>query len=130
MRQAGGEAGPDRVDPYPHDGCSAGGCADGSRDWIGTNNDHVRVAAGDLASEIRVTLGAPLAGIPLDDQVSSLNIAEPTQLFEKRLVEAAKQRVATGFADAGNGTRGDDDRDPVLLRYLLRPQRLRGGSEQ
>jgi hypothetical protein len=42
-----------------------------------------------LASEIGKAAWPPLSGIPLDDQVSSLDIAQPTQLFEKRLVKAA-----------------------------------------
>jgi hypothetical protein len=40
-------------------------------------------------SEISIALGPPLAGIPLDHKVLSLDIAQSAQLFEERLVEAA-----------------------------------------
>jgi hypothetical protein len=89
MRQARHDSGLDRADPYPLDGYCAGGCAGGQRNRVANGNDHLRVAAGDLASEIGKALGPTLAGIPLYDQVLSLDIAQPAQLFEKRLVEPA-----------------------------------------
>jgi hypothetical protein len=48
----------------------------------------------------------------------SLDIAQPAQLSEKTLVEAEPYEVATGFADDGDGTCGDDDRNPALLPPL------------
>src|SRR5262249_49909988 len=53
---------PDWFDPYPHDRYFAGGPADRQRNGIGDRNDHVGVAANDLASEIGKPLGMPLAG--------------------------------------------------------------------
>jgi hypothetical protein len=51
-------------------------------------DDRLRVMADDLASEIGIGLTTSLAGIPLDGEVLSLDIPQPAQLFEKRLVEA------------------------------------------
>ena len=58
-----------------------------------------QVRAAQFAGEIGKAVGPSLAGIPLDDQVSSLDITQTAQLLEKRLIEATKQRVAAGFAD-------------------------------
>ena len=81
--------------------------------------------AEDLANEISKALGPPLAGIPLDGEVLSLDIAQPAQLLPKRLPIPAFRVV-----DAGDGTCGDDDRNPVLLRPLLRLHRLGCSREQ
>jgi hypothetical protein len=86
-----------------------------STTWLEMATINIRIAAGDLASDIGKAVGPSLAGIPLDDQVPSLDIAQPTQLLEKRLIEATKQRVAAGFADDSDRTRRDDNRNPVLL---------------
>ena len=129
-RQAGNEPNPDCINPDPNDRYCAGGRADRQRDGIGLGNDYVRAATDDLASEIGKALGPPLAGIPLDCKILSLDIAQPAQLSEKTLVEAEPYEVATGFADDGDGTCGDDDRNPALLPPLLRLDRSDCGREQ
>jgi len=95
--------------------------ADRQRDGVGRGNDHVGVAADDLASDFGKGLGPSLSGIPIDCEVLSLDIAQSPQLFEKRLVEAATYGFATRLADASDGASGDDNRNAVLLRPLLRP---------
>ena len=82
MRQARRESEPDRFNPYPDDRYRGGGRADRQRDRVGDRNDHVRVMTDNLTSEIVIAFGPPLAGIALDDQVSSLDIAQAAQLFE------------------------------------------------
>ena len=83
-------------------------------------DDRFRIFADDLASEIGIGLAPSLAGIPLDGEVLPLDIAQPAKFFEKRLVFPVPYGVTTGVADGSDGTCGDDDRDPMLLRRLLR----------
>ena len=59
------------------------GRADRLRDGVGVGNDYARVPADDLASESGIALGQPLAGIPLDGEVLSFDIAQSAQLLEK-----------------------------------------------
>jgi hypothetical protein len=95
----------------------------------GGGNDHVAVAADDLACEIGIGLRAALAGIAVDCQVLTLDVAQPLQLPEKCLEEAATEGFTARLADASGGAAGSHDRDPVLLDRLLSPQRwLRGAS--
>jgi hypothetical protein len=86
------------------------------RDGVGRGNDYVRVTADGLASEIGIALGPTPAGIPLDDQVLSLDMAKSAQLLEKRLPCANSLIV-----NAGDGSCRDDDRKSMLLRPFLRP---------
>ena len=66
MRKAGRKPGPDRITPNPnHRYCTCGG-ANRLRDRVGRGDDQVRVPADDLANEITIALGPPLAGIALD----------------------------------------------------------------
>jgi hypothetical protein len=97
----------------------------GLRDGIGHCNDHLRIPAHDLASEVTIARVPPLGGIPLDDEVLSLHIRGPAQLLEKS-PPTANSRVA----DIGDGTRGDDDRNPVLLCPFLRPPHACAACEQ
>src|ERR1700737_2405963 len=113
------------MSPGGDDRYCAGGCADGQRDGRADGNDHVRVPADHLASQIGKVLGQPLAGIPLDGEVLFLDIAQPAQLPEKRL-----PGTSSGVADACDGTCRNDDRNPVLLRAFLRPHRSWGAREQ
>src|ERR1700730_16210501 len=53
------------------------------------------VAVDNLASEIRVALGPPPAGIRLDREVLSLDTAQPAQLLEKRVKRATARIVST-----------------------------------
>jgi hypothetical protein len=69
----------------------------------------------------RIALGPSLAGIPLDGEVLSLDIARPAQLLEERSPEA----ISSGAHESG-GSCGGDDRHPVLLRPLLRPHHPAG----
>src|SRR6516225_8464388 len=92
----------------------------------GTNSDdHVRVPADHLTGEVGKALRLPLARIALDGEVLPLDIAQPPQLCKELLPGAGSV-----LADAGDRTRGDNDRDPALPRQLLRPCRSSGGSEQ
>src|SRR5271166_4309168 len=50
----------------------------------------------------------------------------PAQLVENPLIKS----TSPTSADTRDWTRGDDDRNPVLLRRLLRPHFWRCGSEQ
>jgi hypothetical protein len=111
--------------PPPNDRDCAGCCADRPCDGIRNCDDHVRVAADHLASEIGIALGPALGGIPLHGEVLSLDITQPAQLLENRLVETKSPLV-----DAIDGNCGFDDRNPVLLRSLLRPHRLPRAREQ
>ena len=79
----------------------------------------------DLAREIGIALGPPLAGIPLDREVLSLDIPQPAQLLPKCLPS-----VTCRVVNAGGGTRSDDDRNPVLFGPLLRPHSTYRGCEQ
>ena len=74
--------------PGFHDRYRATDRADCPRSGVGTGDDHVRVPPDDIASEIGIALGPPSAGIPLDCENFVLDIAQPTQLFEKWLVRA------------------------------------------
>jgi len=60
-----------------------------------------------------------------DGEVLSLDIAQAAQFGEERLPDANSP-----VTDAGNGTCSDDDRNPVLLRRLLRPRCSNCGREQ
>src|ERR1700722_11246303 len=62
------------MSPGGDDRYGAGGCADGHRDERANRDDQIRVPADHLASEIGKPPGPPLAGIPLDDEVLSLDI--------------------------------------------------------
>jgi hypothetical protein len=88
---------------------------------VGSGYDHIGVAVDNLAGEIGIACGPALAGIPLDGEVLSLDMAQPAQLFEKL--------PPNGIADVGDVTCGNDDRNPVLLRRSLRPRRSRHGGE-
>ena len=105
-----------RISPRADDRYRAGCCADRVHNGRADRNDHIGVPADDLASEIGITLGAALTGIALDGEILSLDVAEPTQLFENRLIKP----TAPGVAYASDGTRRNDDGDPVLLIRLLR----------
>ena len=124
-RQARRESLPYRLDPCPNDRYCARGGADRQCDGVGEDDDHIRIAAGDLVSEIGIALGPPLAGISLDGEVLSLNIPQPPQLPEHRLPEGMSR-----FADESDRTCRDDNRNPVLLRPLLRARRSSSGREQ
>ena len=124
MRQARRESGPDRIGPYQNYRYSAGRRAGRLRDTVAGSNDHVRVAADDLASEIGIALGPSPAGISVDCEVLSLDIAQSAQLLEKRPKDRDSRVV-----DASDGT-CCNDRNPVRLRPLLRPHRSRGSGEQ
>ena len=63
-----------------------------------------------LAGEVGEGLGPPLAGIPLDNQVLSLDTAQPPQFLEKRSISAD-----TGIAHQSDRPGGADDRNPVQL---------------
>ena len=65
-----------------------------------------------FASEIGITLGPPLAEIPLDSEVLSLDGTQPAQLLPKR----AKGAISW-IVDASEAS-GDDNRNPTLLRLL------------
>ena len=94
------------------------------RDGITADNDHVGLSVDDLASQVGEVLGPALAGIPLDCEILSLDIAQPDQLREKRPIEAD-----AGIADRSEGAGGADDGDPVLLCRLLRARGSSSGSE-
>jgi hypothetical protein len=122
MREAPRKPGLDRVAPDPNDRCRPGGRADCPRDRVGAGDDHLGVAANDLAGEIGIGLGMPSAGVPIDCEVLSFDVAQSAQLLKKR-VKRANFRVV----NAVDGTSGND-RYPVLFR--LRPHRLRRSREQ
>src|ERR1700740_3417882 len=88
------------------------------RFWWTNGDDHLRVPADHLTGEVGKALGPPLAGIALDGEVLPLDIAQPAQLRKKRL-----PRANSLVTDSGNGAGGDDNRDPVLPRRLLRLRR-------
>jgi hypothetical protein len=75
--QARCESGLDWLAPYPNDRYCAAGRADRLRNGVGFGNDHVRVPADDLASQIGKALAPSLAGIPLDGEILPLDIAQP-----------------------------------------------------
>jgi hypothetical protein len=83
VRQARRQSIPDPLDPYPNDRYCAGDRADRLRNGVGTDNDHLGLPGDDLAREVGITRGPPAAGIPLDGEVLSLDIAQPAQLGEK-----------------------------------------------
>ena len=103
----------------------AGGWTDGLQDSCTNRNDHIRVPADDLASEIGIALGPPLGGISLDGEVLALDVAQAAQLCPKRL-----SSVTSRVIEAGHRTRSDDNRNPVLRRRFLRPARSWCGREQ
>src|SRR5208282_3717887 len=124
-RQARRESSLDRVATHPtYRHCAVSG-ARRPRDAIAKRNSHVRVPFDDLASEVVKALGPPLAGIALDGEVLSLDVAQPAQLLEKRPPEGRSR-----LTDVSDGTRGDDDRNPVMLRRLLRQRRRDCSREQ
>ena len=92
---------------------------------VGPDNNDLRAAVDDLAREIGIALGPPLAGIPLDGEVLSLDVAQSAQLSEKRR-PSAKSCVA----DDIDGTRGRDDCNSVLPRPLLCLNRADCSGEQ
>jgi hypothetical protein len=57
----------------------------GHHDGIGRGDDHIRAAAHDLPSQIAITLVIPLGGIPFDDQIFSLDVAQAAELGENRI---------------------------------------------
>jgi hypothetical protein len=57
----------------------------GHHDGIGPGDDHIRAAAHDLPSQIAITLVIPLGGIPFDDQIFSLDVAQAAELGENRI---------------------------------------------
>jgi hypothetical protein len=65
---------------------------------IPQGHDHVRVPADDLASEIGIGRGPPLAGIPFDRKVLSFDIAQPAQLLRNRLKEGLKEGPCPALA--------------------------------
>jgi hypothetical protein len=71
---------------------------------------------------VGITRGPPAAGIPLDGEALSLDIAQPAQLREKCLKNGTP-------VDKSNRT-WNNDRNPMLLRRLLRRCRWHGGREQ
>jgi len=125
MRKARCESRPDPFNAYPNDRYCVASGADRQRDGVGVGDDHVRVAVNDLTSEIGIAFGTPLAGISLDGEVLALDIAQPSQLVEKR-----RPSPRPCVAEVSDRARGSDDRDPVLLRALLRLHRSRRGREQ
>ena len=97
----------------------------GFGDRIVTGNDQIRPSVDNLAREIGIARGLALTRISLDCEVLSLYLAQPAQFLEKRLKGASSRA-----ADARNRAGGDDDRNPVLPRPLLRAPRSNGGREQ
>ena len=77
------------------------------RNGVVADDDHLWRSIDDLPREIGKALGPPLAGIALDDKVSSLHIA---QFFEELTIE-----MDSCFADESNGTSRTDNRNPVLI---------------
>src|SRR5260370_15444103 len=107
-----------------NDRSCAGRRVDCLRDGVGDGNNQVRIPVDDLASEIGIARGPPLAGIALDGEVLSLDIAQMAQLLPERLPKAT-----IWIVDAGHGA-CFNDRDPVLLRPFLRPRRWHRSREQ
>ncbi len=63
--------------------------------------------------------------VTIASQVLSLDIAQPAQLLEKRAIKSDARVV-----DQSGGTRGADDRNPMMVRKLPRPNRLQRRREQ
>ena len=65
--------------------------------WIATNH---------IARKIAKALDAPLAGIPFDDEVLPLDIAQPAKFTEERTKQSRHSPVVTGFAHVAWLARG------------------------
>src|SRR6516164_1818364 len=65
---------------------NSGGCGfEIEGELISEDNDQIRIAAYDVASQVRIVRGMAFAGISLNQEVLSLDISQATEFIEKRL---------------------------------------------
>ena len=116
---------PDWFDPYPHDRYFVGGTADRQRNGIGDRNDHVGVAANDLASEIGKPLGMPLAGYR-----SAVRVCPSTLPRRRSSSKNARQLRSPASLISVTEPRRAEHCYSMPARPLLCLRAPRGGREQ
>jgi hypothetical protein len=90
------------------------------------DNDQIRIAAHDVAGQVRIMRGTSLPGILVNQEIFSLDISQTMEFVKKTRSEA----FIASIGEFVYRVRGINDGNPVSFFALLRVRAADGGNDQ